>query len=105
MPAQLVKFLQQLTESTVEVELKNGTIVTGQVVHVDQNMNTHLSNVKVVSKGKKPVAMDQLSVRGATIRYVVLPSELNYDHMLSKCTDTNASKKPRKEAPASAPAA
>jgi small nuclear ribonucleoprotein D1 len=97
MPAQLVKFLQQLTDVTVEVELKNGSIVTGQVTTVDQNMNTHLANVKVVTKGKKPVSMEQLSVRGANIRYIVLPSELNYDRMLLNC-DSAAAKKTRKEA-------
>ena len=102
MPAQLVKFLQQLTDTTVEIELKNGSIVTGQVTNVDQNMNTHLSFVKVVTKGKKPASMDQLSVRGANIRYIVLPSELNYDRMLANCDEA---KKPRKDAAAPTAAA
>ncbi len=104
MPAQLVKFLQQLSDVTVEIELKNGTIVTGQITGVDQNMNTHLSTVKVVTKGKKPLTMEQLSVRGANIRYIVLPTELNYDRFLANC-DTAAVKKPRKDAPTSAPSA
>ncbi|KAL0787036.1 hypothetical protein Bca101_003282 [Brassica carinata] len=63
----LVRFLMKLNNETVE--LKNGTIVHG--VHascVDVSMNTHLKAVKLTLKGKNPVALDHLSVRGNNIR-------------------------------------
>ena len=45
-------------------------------------MNTHLKNVKMTPKGKNPVSMDHLSVRGNNIRYYILPDSLNLDTLL-----------------------
>ncbi len=45
-------------------------------------MNTHLKKVKVQPKGKNPLAVDQMSVRGNNIRYYILPDSLNLDTLL-----------------------
>ncbi len=45
-------------------------------------MNTHLKAVKLTLKGKNPVQLDNLSVRGNTIRYYLLPDSLNLDALL-----------------------
>ena len=49
---------------------------------VDISMNTHLKNVKLTLKGKNPVHMDHLSLRGNNIRYYILPDSLNLDTLL-----------------------
>jgi small nuclear ribonucleoprotein D1 len=49
---------------------------------VDIAMNTHLKAVKLTAKGKNPVSLDHLSVRGNTIRYYILPDSLNLDTLL-----------------------
>jgi len=64
----LVRFLMKLSNETVQVELKNGTVVHGTIAGVDHSMNTHLKAVKVVYKDKNPMQMDTMSVRGSTIR-------------------------------------
>lgn len=46
------------------------------------SMNTHLKNVKMTVKNRDPVSLDQLSVRGSTIRYVILPDSLPLDTLL-----------------------
>jgi small nuclear ribonucleoprotein D1 len=46
------------------------------------SMNTHMKNVKVTIKGKTPVHMDHLTIRGNTIRYVLLPDHLPLDSLL-----------------------
>ena len=45
-------------------------------------MNTHLKTVKVVPKGKNPINVDHMSVRGNNIRYYILPDSLNLDTLL-----------------------
>ena len=45
-------------------------------------MNTHLKKVKLVAKGRPSQALDQLSVRGSTVRYFILPDSLNLDTLL-----------------------
>lgn len=69
----LVRFLMKLKNETVTIELKNGTIVVGSVNGVDIKMNTFLKNVKMTAKDKDPISLDQLTLRGSSIRYVILP--------------------------------
>jgi len=82
----LVRFLMKLNNETVTVELKNGTVVQGTITGVDIAMNTHLRAVKMTVKGKNPVALDTLSIRGNNIRYVILPDTLNLDNYLADDT-------------------
>ena len=69
----LVKFLMKLVNQKVTIELKNGTVVTGNITGVDISMNTHLKTVKMTLKGHDPVTLDHLTIRGNTIRYFFLP--------------------------------
>ncbi|KAJ1629209.1 hypothetical protein T492DRAFT_614343 [Pavlovales sp. CCMP2436] len=78
----LVRFLMKLSNQTVTVELKNGTVVHGTIAGVDVSMNTHMKAVKVTVKGKNPVSMDTLSIRGSNIRYFILPDSLNLETLL-----------------------
>ncbi|VAI57803.1 unnamed protein product [Triticum turgidum subsp. durum] len=78
----LVRFLMKLNNETVTIELKNGTTVHGTIIGVDISMNTHLKTVKLTLKGKNPVTLDHLSVRGNNIRYYILPDSLNLETLL-----------------------
>ncbi|KAH6796563.1 Small nuclear ribonucleoprotein family protein [Perilla frutescens var. hirtella] len=90
----LVRFLMKLNNETVSIELKNGTIVHGTITGVDISMNTHLKSVKLTLKGKNPVTMDHLSVRGNNIRYYILPDSLNLETLLVEETPRVKPKKP-----------
>mmetsp|Transcript_30655 Transcript_30655/g.49165 ORF Transcript_30655/g.49165 Transcript_30655/m.49165 type:complete len:121 (-) Transcript_30655:4312-4674(-) len=91
----LVRFLMRLTNQTVTMELKNGTIIEGSITAVDVNMNTYLKEVKMTIKGRTPIHIDTLSVRGNTIRYYILPDSLNLDNML--VDDTPKRKEPKQQ--------
>lgn len=56
------------------------------------SMNTHMKSVKITLKGKNPVSLDTLSIRGNNIRYYLLPDNLNLDALL--IDDTPKQKKP-----------
>lgn len=63
------------------------------------SMNIHMKSVKVTLKGKNPVAMDHLTVRGSTIRYVLLPEHLPLDTLLVDDTPRVPVAKPGGSAP------
>ena len=86
----------KLSNETVQIELKNGTVVRGTVAGVDLAMNTHLRKVKVTPKGQATQAFDQLSLRGTNIRYYILPDNLNLDSLLVDLDDPK--QKPAKNA-------
>lgn len=47
----MARFLSKLTNETVTIELKNGSVIHGTVMGVDHSMNTHLKTVKMTMKG------------------------------------------------------
>lgn len=57
-------------------------------------MNTHLKTVKLTLRGKNPVTLDHLSVRGNNIRYYILPDSLNLETLLVEETPRVKPKKP-----------
>ena len=54
----------------------------GTITTVDVSMNTHLRKVKMTVKGRNPVALDHLSIRGNNIRFYILPDSINLDTLL-----------------------
>ena len=78
----LVRFLMKMKNETVQVELKNGTVVHGTISGVDIKMNMHLKLVQVKLKDRPVEKRDNFSIRGNNIRYVVLPDTLPIDTLL-----------------------
>ncbi|KZV94365.1 Sm-like ribonucleo protein [Exidia glandulosa HHB12029] len=78
----LVRFLMKLNNETVQIELKNGSVVNGTITGVDVQMNTHLKTVKLAIRNRDPVTLDSLSIRGNNIRYFVLPDAIPLDTLL-----------------------
>ncbi|CAE8598459.1 unnamed protein product, partial [Polarella glacialis] len=78
----LVRFLMKLSNESVVVELKNSTVVQGTITGVDMSMNAHMKNIKFTVKGKPPVSMDHLTIRGNNVRYVILPDSIPLDTLL-----------------------
>jgi small nuclear ribonucleoprotein (snRNP)-like protein len=72
----------KLTNETVTIELKNGSVVVGTITGVDVSMNTHLKTVKLTIKGYDPVNLDHMTIRGNMIRYFFLPDNINIDILL-----------------------
>ncbi|KAF9615910.1 hypothetical protein IFM89_027113 [Coptis chinensis] len=90
----LVRFLMKLNNETVSIELKNGTIVHGTITGVDISIHTHLKTVKLTLKGKNPVTLDHLTMRGSSIRYYILHGGINLETLLVEETPRVKPKKP-----------
>ncbi|KAI9788563.1 MAG: mRNA splicing protein smd1 [Peltula sp. TS41687] len=78
----LVRFLMKCANETVTIELKNGTIINGTIASVSPQMNTALRTVKMTQRGRDPIALDTINIRGSTIRYYILPDSLPLDTLL-----------------------
>ncbi|KAL8719352.1 MAG: hypothetical protein Q9225_003635 [Loekoesia sp. 1 TL-2023] len=78
----LVRFLMKCANETVTIELKNGTILYGTITSVSPQMNTALRTVKMTPKGRDPISLDTINIRGSTIRYYILPDSLPLDTLL-----------------------
>ena len=57
-------------------------------------MNIHLKNVKMTAKGKNPVMLELVTVRGNNIRYVILPESAPLDTYLVNETPKVTKKQP-----------
>lgn len=57
------------------------------------SMNTHLKTVKMTVRGKNPVNLDFLTIRGNNVRYFILPESLNLATRLQDDTPRSAAKK------------
>ncbi|GAM83191.1 hypothetical protein ANO11243_011770 [Dothideomycetidae sp. 11243] len=93
----LVRFLMKCQNETTTIELKNGTLVHGTIASVSPQMNTALRTVKMTPRGREPISLDSINIRGSMIRYFILPDSLPLDTLL--VDDAPKPKnKPRKEA-------
>ncbi|KAL8763315.1 MAG: hypothetical protein Q9184_000871 [Pyrenodesmia sp. 2 TL-2023] len=80
--AETRRFLMKCANETVTIELKNGTILHGTITSVSPQMNTALRAVKMTQKGRDPISLDTINIRGSTIRYYILPDSLPLDTLL-----------------------
>jgi small nuclear ribonucleoprotein D1 len=59
-----------------------GTIIHGTITSVSPQMNTALRTVKMTQRGREPISLDTINLRGSTIRYYILPDSLPLDTLL-----------------------
>lgn len=79
--------VQLLTEAqghTVSLELTTGDTYKGKLVENEDNMNLLLENVTVVKRTGEASHMNQVFVRGSTIRFVSVPDILRNAPMFTE---------------------
>ena len=85
----------KLNHKPVTIELKNGSQEHGTITGAGVVMNTHLKSVKMTVNNKDPVQLENLSIHGNNIRYVILPDSLPLDNLF---IDDTPRAKARKDA-------
>lgn len=78
----LVRFLMKCQNESVTIECKNGTVVSGTIASITPKMNAALRTVKMTVKNREPISLDTITLRGSTIRYIILPDSLPLDTLL-----------------------
>ena len=86
MTIQLTRFLMKLSNELVAIDMKDGSSVTGTVIGADTLMNISLKEARIQQKNGEPFELNQLTVRGNTIRYIQLPDSLNIDNYVKNLT-------------------
>jgi len=74
---------RRLVNESVTIKLKSGVSINGIILEIDKNMNVYLKNVKRTFKEEKHVFIREISIRGNSIRYIILPVWLNFETLLS----------------------
>ncbi len=54
----------------------------GTIASITPSMNTALRTVKMTPRGRDPISLDTINLRGSTIRYYILPDSLPLDTLL-----------------------
>mmetsp|Transcript_27421 Transcript_27421/g.53489 ORF Transcript_27421/g.53489 Transcript_27421/m.53489 type:complete len:88 (+) Transcript_27421:41-304(+) len=80
---------KKIINEFVTIELKNGIILNGSIVKIDSFMNIYLKNAKRSLLGKNSVLIPAISIRGAKIRYIILPNWVNLDSVFNKSPEKN----------------
>lgn len=92
----LVTFLMNIPHETrdkITVELKNGTSVKGVILNCSPTMNLSLENVSLVVPNQDPEMLQFMNIRGNQIRQIILPDDLNIDHVLEMSMANRGGKK------------
>ncbi|KAK2154782.1 hypothetical protein LSH36_257g01006 [Paralvinella palmiformis] len=73
----LACFLQGLEGKVTTVELRNECSCIGRIDSVDSSMNTHLSDVTLITPFGNKHKFESFYVKGKNIRYVHVPDDVN----------------------------
>jgi small nuclear ribonucleoprotein D1 len=78
----LTTILNRIINESITVELKNGTILHGILIKSDKYMNICLKKVRKKNILNYDLKLENISIRGNIIRYIILPIWINFDSIL-----------------------
>merc|ERR1711976_388387 len=78
----LTRILRGIRDEVINVEMKNNENLIGVLNDVDKSMNLNLSCVSVLSSCGDEKAIDSVSIRGGSIRKILLRDSFNVDREL-----------------------
>ncbi|CEP23150.1 Small nuclear ribonucleoprotein Sm D3 Short=Sm-D3; AltName: Full=snRNP core protein D3 [Cyberlindnera jadinii] len=71
-----VKLLSEAQGHIISLELNSGETYRGKLIESEDNMNVRLSDITVTSREGKATHLDNVFVRGSTIRFFSVPEML-----------------------------
>mmetsp|Transcript_14734 Transcript_14734/g.20631 ORF Transcript_14734/g.20631 Transcript_14734/m.20631 type:complete len:90 (+) Transcript_14734:180-449(+) len=77
----LTDFFEKFRNEPIEAYLKNKIFIQGNLLYLDVNGNLIIKFAKIFYNNIE-IVVKELIVRGSCVRYIVLPSYLNYAKIL-----------------------
>lgn len=79
-----IQLLHEGEGHVITVELKNGEIYKGMLSDAEDTMNCQMKEVTMTSKNGRVVRLENVFLRGAQIKFIVLPDLLKNAPILKK---------------------
>ena len=79
-----VKLLHEAKHHIVTVEMKSGELFRGYLADAEDTMNVRLDDVVMISKDGRSMPIEQVYLRGAQIRFVIVPSMFKHAPMFKR---------------------
>ncbi|GAA5892370.1 hypothetical protein JCM6882_003653 [Rhodosporidiobolus microsporus] len=86
------KLLHEALGHVVTVELKNGVVYRGKLFDAEDSLSVSLTQCTVTHRDGRVTQLDQVYIRGASIRFYVVPDMLSQAPMFKRGVGANAMK-------------
>lgn len=87
-----IKLLHEATGHVCTVELKSGEIYRGEMHEAEDSWNVQLTDVQATARDGKVSHMEHIFIRGARIRFVIVPDMLKNAPMFKRIDPKNKMK-------------
>ncbi|CAG9311965.1 unnamed protein product [Blepharisma stoltei] len=87
-----IKLLHEAENHVITIELKTGELYRGYLVDAEDTMNCRLETVTVTSRDGNVYVLEQVYIRGAQIRFVIVPDMFKNAPMFKRIKQTSTGK-------------
>lgn len=91
-----IKLLHESVGHTVTIEVRSGEVYRGHLMQSEDCMNVLIENVVRTSKDGSKTALEQVYIRGAQIRFLIVPDMLKHAPMFKNLLKQKTSGGPAK---------
>ncbi|KAI8143899.1 hypothetical protein BJV82DRAFT_609806 [Fennellomyces sp. T-0311] len=71
-----IKLLHEAQGHIITLELKTGQLYRGKLLAAEDNMNIQLREITVTARDGRVSQLDQVYIRGSTVRFFIVPDML-----------------------------
>ncbi|KAL0079962.1 Sm-like ribonucleoprotein [Phycomyces blakesleeanus] len=79
-----IKLLHEAQGHIISLELKTGELYRGQLLEAEDNMNIQLRGLTVTGRDGRVKQLDQVYIRGAHVRFIIVPDMLKNAPMFKR---------------------